>query len=498
MKAPVRVRFRPRGLVLEQFLKANNKRIEIIRGPLGSGKTTGCAFKVLQRICQQRPEYARDQDGRVIPGSIGVRRSRWAVVRNTYPDLTSTTIRDWKQVVSTSLGDLTMGHPPEHKLLFNLPDGTRVDAEVLFIALDHDDHVRKLRGMNLTGAWLNEMKELPKAIFDMLDGRIDRYPAPGASAWVGMIGDTNAWDQDHWLQEIATQTALGIFKNYEIFVQAGGVMKIEGVWVVNPAADNLEVLKPDYYANQLEGKGEDWIKVNLANEIGVSFDGKAVHPDYSDSVHGTTLLLDPPPGAVVRVGCDWGLTPAAAFMWQDAHGVWQVFDEVVTKDMGAENFARELKIACARYPQVGKWVFRGDPSGDDRKDTDELTVIKVMAANGIMVAAASTNDPTVRRGALERPLRRMVSGKPGIRFSPRCKVLRKGLAGGFCYRRVRIAGYERFRNEPDKNEYSHVVESAEYALMDGGEHSVVNATNQLGFPKGPVKPISRHWTPFDN
>lgn len=423
-------------------------------------------------------------------------RAMWC--SQTYPDLTSTTIRDWKRIVPSSCGNLTMGHPPEHKLDFDLPDGTRVEAEVLFVALDHDDHVRKLRGLQLTFAWYNEMKEIQKAIFDMVDGRIDRYPAPGASAWVGTIGDTNAWDQDHWLADIDSRTQLGEFKNYEFFVQPPGVIKIEGEWRVNPLAENLEVLKSDYYANQIEGKSQDWIKVNLANEIGTSFDGKAVHPDYSDSTHGTTLLLDPPVGGTVRVGCDWGLTPAAAYMWQDAHGVWNVFDECVATEMGAEKFADQLKISCAKYPQVTNWIFRGDPSGDDRKDTDERSVIQVMAANGIMVIAASTNDPVIRRGALERPLRRMISGRPAIRFSPRCKILRKGLAGGFCYRRVRIAGYERFRNEPDKNEYSHIVEGCEYALMDGGEHSVVNAKNSINFPKGPVKPVNRDWNPFDD
>jgi hypothetical protein len=53
-------------------------------------------------------------------------------------------------------------------------------------------------------------------------------------------------------------------------------------------------------------------------------------------------------------------------------------------------------------------------------------------------------------------------------------MLRKGLQGGFHYRRMHIAGTERYTDEPDKNEFSHVVESAEYALLGGGERATMS------------------------
>ena len=48
-------------------------------------------------------------------------------------------------------------------------------------------------------------------------------------------------------------------------------------------------------------------------------------------------------------------------------------------------------------------------------------------------------------------------------------MIRKGLMGGFAYRRLKLAGSERYTDQPDKNVYSHPVEAAEYALMGGGE-----------------------------
>lgn len=475
-----KVKYRPMGAVLEAFVKAD-KFVEIIRGPLGAGKTKACAFKVLKRICEQRPIQ-------------GIRKSRWAVIRNTYPDLTSTTIRDWKEVVPVAAGNLTMGHPPEHRLEFDLADGTQVQAEVLFVALDREDDVRKLRGMQLTGAWLNEMKELPKAILDMMTGRVDRYPAPGASAWVGVIGDSNAWDSDHWLQELDQKTQTGEIKGYEFFTQPPGVVKVDGNWLVNPMAENIAVLKPDYYQRMLEGKREDWIRVNLANEIGLSFDGKPVHAEYSDATHGVRELLNPVMDRLVDVGLDFGLTPAAAFMQRQHNGIWHCFDEVVAQDMGVERFANELKAKLAQYPGV-KFRFRGDPAGNN-KDKDEKTYFQALAANGIVALPASSNDPTKRRAAMERPLTRMINGKPGILFGARCKWLRKGLAGAFCYKRVKVSGDEKFRDEPDKNQYSHIVEAAEYGLMDAGENVVVNAIGAAHFPTRPVMPTAQ-WSPFD-
>lgn len=47
-------------------------------------------------------------------------------------------------------------------------------------------------------------------------------------------------------------------------------------------------------------------------------------------------------------------------------------------------------------------------------------------------------------------------------------MIRKGLQGGFCYRRVQVSG-EKYTDEPDKNEYSHPVEALEYALQGEGE-----------------------------
>ena len=62
-----------------------------------------------------------------------------------------------------------------------------------------------------------------------------------------------------------------------------------------------------------------------------------------------------------------------------------------------------------------------------------------------------------------------MDGKPRLIVLPKAKMIRKGLAGGFCYKRVMTAGEPKYHDEPDKNKYSHYVEALEYALVGEGE-----------------------------
>ena len=496
-----RVKYRPQGDVLCAFGQCTSD-VQIIRGPLGSGKTKAVVFKILKLIAEQRPD------------ANGIRKSRIAAIRNTYPDLQTTTIREFKECVSSAMGVHKNGHPPIFHFNFDLSDGTSVECEVDFLALDRPEDIRKLRGTQYTFGWMNEVKELPKAVLDMLLGRIDRFPQPGFSSWVGIIGDSNAWDEDHWLATLEEEKVQGHLPNYEFFTQPGAVIKTDNpdhpgavkslngtYWYVNVAAENLVVLRRDYYQRQIAGKKDDWISVNLENKLGLALDGKAVHPEYQESVHRAEKNLKAIIGIPVYVGMDFGLTPAAVFWQRAPTGRWHAIDEIVFEDGDAVRLADAIKLKAAELRNEARidpmdesalrFIFRGDPAGDDRAGTDSQTVFQTLRLNGIPALPASTNDPAIRRDALTRPLTRMVNGGPGLLVSPRCKILRKGLAGGFQYKRVQVKGDERFQNKPDKNFFSHVVEAAEYGLMDAGEHSISDATalGVIKMPNRPVQPI---------
>ena len=459
---------RPQGATLSAYQRSW-ERINFICGPLGSGKTFQSCIKLFTAIVGQKPN---DQ---------GVRPSRFYAIRNTYSDLNTTTIKDWLALFS-ELGQFKAGgqSPPTHSLDFDLEDGTRVVAELVFIALDRPDSIRKLRGSQVTGFWLNETKELPKAVVDMADGRHGRYPSLAAGGirptWHGMIGDTNAPDNDHWYYKLAEETKP---EGWAFFRQPGGVHKIEEKWVINPDAENTSNLPEGYYERLVHGKSEDWISVNLANEYGFVADGKPVHPQYVDSVHCSPVNLEPIPGLPIVVGMDFGRTPAAAFAQKLPIGRWIVFDEFVTHDMSAATFAPELKRYIDQHYsqfQVQAW---GDPAGDAKGQATDDTPFKVLRRHGIQARPTATNKTLVRRSSLTNPmLRNCMDGKPAFLLSPKCVTIRKGLAGAFCYRRIQTTG-ERYSDEPDKGETSHVVEACEYALQGGGEGqaAIVGQTN---------------------
>jgi len=449
---------KPQGSVLQDYLFCK-ERVQIIIGPLGSAKTITTVDKITALMGEQEPNRE------------GVRLSRWVAARNTYPDLFGTTVKDWMEV-NGDLGHFNKGgrEPPTHYLDYDLPDGTSVKSEMIFVSFDRPEHVKKARGMQLTGVWLNEVKELSKDSVDMLDLRHGRYPSKIEGvrpSWHGMLGDCNAPDEDHWLYVLAEEIKP---EGWRFFKQPGGLIKKNEQWQENPNAENIDNLPSGYYIRGMQGKHEDWIKVNLANEYGFVASGKPVHPKYTDSVHCLDLDFTPSMDKDIVLGFDFGRTPACAFLQETAFGGWICFDEFCAISMSAASFAPELaKHIRKEYPGH---TFKGwgDPAGDQMGQANDDTPIKVIKAQGIPCRPTLTNDPLVRRAAVEVPLGEMsMDGKPRLIVLPKAKLIRKGLAGGFCYKRVQVAGDERYHDQPDKNVYSHPVEALEYGLQGEGE-----------------------------
>lgn len=455
--------YRPQGPTLDAYIQEREQR-DFICGPLGSSKTNASCWKTFRIMTGQAPD------------SAGVRKTRIAAVRNTYPDLMGTTVKDWLEMFG-ELGKFNKSglEPPHHTMRFRLPeDKTIVEAELVFLALDRAEHVRKLRGLQLTAAWLNEVKELPFAVVQMLDLRVGRFPQGAVGpTWYGIYGDTNAPDEDHWYYRLAEEERPEGWKFYK---QPGGVIRdsIHHPWRENPQAENLSNLPPGYYIKGAQGKDDAWIRVNLANEYGFVRDGKPVVPDYNDSVHCRPFELVKDWG--LYLGFDFGLTPAALIGQRTPSGQWRIRREIVTEDTGIARFADEVKRVLAdEFPGWPIKAITGDPAGDQRQaaDNEERTVFQILAANGIDAEPAFTNDFTVRTEAFAAPLKRLIDGQPGMLIHPDCRVTRKGLAGGYAFKRLQVAGDERYRDKPDKNRYSHPCEAGQYMVMGGGEGQAV-------------------------
>ena len=137
-----------------QFLQ-DNSFVRGLMGPVGSGKSYACAAEIMLRAVRQKPS-PRD----------GIRYSRFAVVRNSYPMLRTTTLKTWMELFPENVWGRAHWSPPitHHIKLPTRGDAHGIDCEVIFLALDQPKDVRKLLSLELTGAWINEARELPKAI----------------------------------------------------------------------------------------------------------------------------------------------------------------------------------------------------------------------------------------------------------------------------------------------------------------------------------------------
>jgi len=457
------------GPVLQAYSDSTDRRC-FIMGPLGSGKTFESCVKIFKKMCLQKPNHE------------GIRKTRFYAIRNTYPDLLTTTIKDWLELFG-DLGKYKGGgvSPPSHTLKFQYTDEksglvTIVQSEIVFIAMDKPLAVKKLRGAQLTGAWLNEAKELHKSTVDMVDLRVGRYPskADGGPTWWGIFGDTNAPDDDSWYYKLAEE----VKPNGWVFLrQPGGVVRrmVEdelgrqswsGEWEVNPEAENIDNLIPDYYKDGMEGKDADWIAVNLANEYGDTNDGKPVYEkQWNDTIH-TSSTIQVIPGQPIIIGLDFGLTPAAVIGQETPGGCLNILHEVIGDGQGIKQFVGEaLRPLLNREYRDCPWNLVGDPSGHKRADTDESTVFKVLEEMGLAAEAANTNDPDIRWESVRVFLQQLRDGKPAFKLHKRCKVLRKGFNSGYHFKLVHVSGAPCYSSKVNKNKFSHPHDALQYLCM---------------------------------
>ena len=229
---------------------------------------------------------------------------------------------------------------------------------------------------------------------------------------------------------------------------------------LNPSRENAKFTDQTYYTDLLHGQTRDWIRNMLQNQIGRIFAGRPVYRGFSEKVHVAQEEFGPVENEAIHIGVDFGLTPAASF-GQDIHGQVRVFDELVTRDTNAKQFAdllsNHIKEHYANYPIV----ITGDPRGEDRATTDSTTPYQIFKAAGLDVQPAWSNDPIIRVGAVETQINSLIEGKPAYFISPNCTYLLNAKKGGYCYLKD--------REEIDKKSiYSHVSDAEQYMFLRMG------------------------------
>lgn len=450
------INYRPPGKVAASF-HGDSSFVRGLMGPVGSGKSSTCCVEIVARALAQKP------------WTDGIRRSRWAIIRNTYPELKSTTIKTWETWFPGTIAPIKWDTPITSTMnIADIGDGTGLELEVLFMALDRATETGKLRSLELTGAWMNEASEIPREIFDMLTQRVGRYPSKikGGPSWSGVIMDTNPPDDDSWYYKFAEEETPDAWK---FFRQPGGLFRGEdGELHPNPDAENIFNLPNghQYYLNQVAGKQDDWVNVFLLGNYGTTADGKPVYPEWKDKIHVAPSRIEPIRGLPIILGWDFGLTPACVIMQMTSRGQMVVLRELVSEDMGIRQFANEVVKPVLMNEFAGFSRFStGDPAGNIRAQTDERTCYQELLEAGIPSEPAVTNDFIPRREAVAFFLTRMADGQAGFILDPSCKQLRRGFNGRYRYERLRTSGSARYRDRPVKDEHSHIHDALQYACL---------------------------------
>lgn len=450
--------------VVSQFMQSN-ARLRVLHGPFRSGKSVGSMIEVMRRAAQQRPD------------KNGLRRSRWAIVRNTMPQLRDTTMKTWFDWFP----DGSCGYWRETGKTFHIQTGD-IRAEVMFRALDDASDVKNLLSLELTGAYINEARDIAREIVEALDGRINQYPkqVDGGCTWAGIWADTNPPEEgSYWhsmIEGLDPDTGHVRSNDWAVFKQPSGLIRVadgdqcevvlRNGWRLrtNPDADNLVNLVPGYYSVLARDKSDEYVKVYIMAMYGQSKSGKPVHPLFDSTMHVGREILTPNRNLLLVIAADFGRTPAMSLMQQDMHGRVCVFDEIITQGMGIERAIREkLKpLLRNKYEGFDRFVT-GDPSGQNGVQTDEKTCVTIFKAEGFnRIKFAATNNPIARWGGLDNFLARNTEVGPAFLVSPNCKQLIHALKGGYHFK-INKTGIT--SDEPDKNMSSHIAESCEYGAM---------------------------------
>lgn len=442
-----------------------------IRGPVGSGKSTGCVMHIFMNAIKQKADHK------------GVRKSRYMIVRATYPSLKSTVVKTWLEYFGDFL-KITYDTPFRGLLKLELPDGTSIHMELNFLAVATEEDVEKLQSYEVTGVHVNEAHEIDPAVLRMLKSRYGRYPTmrDGGPVDPFILCDYNSIDTEHWLYYLAEEAPDedpydeydedGKLKLHSFYVQPPAMILRNGKYEVNrgqdpniPAADNIENLRDSYYSDMVAGNDPDWVNVYILNNYGQVRSGKPVYPDYKDDDHAASQFLKPLHGVPLIVGVDQGLTPAAVFCQLSPTGELLLLDEIVTEDCSLREFCEDHlkpKLMNKFKKFWNDYTIVIDPAALQRSQNDAKAGVEMFREAGLNYKVARTNAALPRREAVIYFLRR----RNGFLISPACKYLRKGFISEYKYEELRGSSSGMFKEKPAKNIYSHVHDALQYAALE--------------------------------
>ena len=449
------------GQVSTAFHADTASRVKLLIGPFGTGKTTSAAWDVI--------DFASE---RVVPAN-GKKKTRFAIVRNTYPELRDTTIKtylDWFPP-----GFFGKYNSTEKRYVMTIEER---EIELIFKALDSPQDARDLLSLELTGAHIDEAREIHEDIFKGLLGRVGRYPSMKDTGGLNpfltppqIILTTNYPSTEHYLYRDFVANPVSGYSMY----RAG-------------QEENRGNLRPGYYED-LErdyAARPDLLKTLVRGEWGVVAQGRLVYPEFVRTLHVSPKPLRPADGIVIRGWDNTGLSPACVVTQLSPTGQWLILKEFCGEDIGIIDFGETVNLWCANtFGANARYRDIGDPAGKNRdtnrmSPADYLRKININVEDGIQTFKA-------RWEAVAGRLTKLINGAPALLIDPACTRLIDGFDGGYAYPEVGNTGI--FRDEPAKNEYSHCADALQYVAT----RLFINERKQVRQGPGPRAFAENGW-----
>lgn len=398
---------------IESFMNSD-QRVRLVRGPVGSGKSSGMVMEMLKRASEQAPDP-----------NDGVRRTRGVIVRNTLPQLKSTSLKTIRELI----GPIIDYRPSDNTIWIKQGD---IETEWIMMPLDTEDNVQRLLSLDLTFVWASEFRELSPPIVMSALSRCGRFPSMihGGPSWYGLIGETNSFDEDSPWNKILEDGELDgkpLPKSWGYFIQPGAR---------DPLAENRDHLVTNYYEDLIESNSPAWVEQYVDNLVAPSLSGEAVfRSSFRRHWHVSQTGLQVVPGTMLVIGMDFGRNPAAVFTQMDPRGRLLILSEVTGENMGVEQFVNTLvrpMLARVEFQRLPVGVV-GDPSGIARSQIGEESVFQALKRLGFSAQQAQTNAIDPRLRAVEKWLLQAREGGPALLIDPKCEKLVKALQSKYRY-----------------------------------------------------------------
>lgn len=454
-----RVEYEPPDLVLEAF-HAAPARVRGVMGPRGSGKSGASIAEAVQGA------FAQNANQR------GYRRSRFLVLRDTYRQLETTTIPSFKKWLGHA-SRFTGQYPIRGFTKLPCPDGSRIEMETIFLAMDGENIIDNLQSFEASFAWINEARGIERPdVVSMVQSSCGRFPSKDEEGCVSkfVVMDTNPPDEYHWWYHADMVQPVD---GWQFFRQVspllydgppGTFVNDKNRYRPNPAATYARIQNAgyDYWLDMIPGSSDAFIRTMVMGMYGTLVTGKPVYESFWHEDVVSPKPLEMHDSLTICVGIDTsGLHPGAVF-GQIAGGRVNVLRELHMKDTPFDEFieAAFIPFVQTHFPR-NPIICILDPS-NPRLGVGGKTALQLLQARGFEATLATTNRFNLRLGAVVYLLQR----RGAFAIDPCCKMVIEGFRGKYHYKKIESSGLMvAHRAMPEKNEFADVHDGLQYLAL---------------------------------